>query len=141
MNWTVHAAAKEWHSTDETIVKGLRAAGIEVIPRKTYTTLEIFNALAGDLKYQRTRRERAEADRAELEVAHERGELIKADDVTRFIQRTFGPFRERLMGLPGRVTAALNLTGEQRKVLDAEIEATINFCREHIPTKKEINKP
>src|SRR5579872_3619470 len=119
MMWTVDGAAVEFGSTDETVSKGLRANNIEVLPRKKYTTKQIFCALSGDLKFERTRRERIEADKAEAELAILQGSLLDTESVTKFIQRTFSPFRERLMGMPGRLAAQLNLTPEQRKAVDA----------------------
>jgi hypothetical protein len=140
MMWTISKAAVEFETTKETIGKGLRANDIDVQPRQTYTTKQIFCALAGDLKYERTRRERAEADKAEIETKMLTGSVIPRDDVAVFILKTFGPVRERLMGLPGRIAAQLGLSPEQRKALDSEVAATLTFCRENIPPKKEIEQ-
>ena len=69
----------------------------------------------------------AKAERERFRLSKEQGAVISTEEVTRFIQMTFLPVRERILGMPGRIAAALNLTGEQRKVLDAEAADFLAF--------------
>ncbi len=66
MKWTISRAAPEFGTTRETLKRSLSALDLK---GPEYTTREIVRALCGDLKFERTRRERAEADKAEIEAA------------------------------------------------------------------------
>lgn len=77
IQWTILAAATEFGCSRETIMKGLRTNGFEPDENSRYTTIQIHTALAGDLKLERTRRERAEADKVERENREKAGELME----------------------------------------------------------------
>jgi phage terminase Nu1 subunit (DNA packaging protein) len=74
--WTVWRAASEFGTTRETLIRALRERGHVIKKGARFTTIEVHGALAGDLKAERVRKTRAEADLLELERRKETGDLI-----------------------------------------------------------------
>jgi hypothetical protein len=100
MKWNLSTAALEFGASRETISRGLRANGVTVTAGNDYTTRQIYTALAGDLKYERTRRERAEADKAERENKIASGELHNVNEVEKLVwQDVLAPLRTELLTL------------------------------------------
>ena len=108
MKWSVHKAATEFGVSRETIVRGLKQLGIEVNRNSTFTTKQIFTSIAGDLKFERTRRERAEADKAEVEAAAAKRTRIPREDVVTFIRESFAPLRELVVAMPAQMAGLVN---------------------------------
>tara|TARA_R110000868_G_scaffold82394_1_gene232708 strand:+ start:796 stop:1320 length:525 start_codon:yes stop_codon:yes gene_type:complete len=82
---------------------------------------ESFNAA-------RTRRERANADRAELVAQRERGELVAVAEVQREWFTLGRAMRDRLLGLPDRISADLASMADQHEVrvyLDRELRGAL----------------
>lgn len=138
MKWSLIAAADEFGVARETIRRGLRRNDVEVKSGKKYTTQQVFKAISGDLKFERTRRERAEADRAEVEAAKSKQEVIHQSDVATFIRNTFAPVREDLISMPSQLAARCNPADPQkaREALTEWSDEFIKRRREHIPAIK-----
>lgn len=64
----------------------------------------------------RRRRELAEAERAELQLATMRGELVQASDIGAELSRVFASFREAMMQIPARVSAVLAAETDEARV-------------------------
>lgn len=108
MNLTLPKACHEFGVSRETIARGLRSIGEDVVARKAYTVRTIHRALCGDGKAERARLTRAQADREELEVARMKGELVSMDEVTGLVRRVIGPIRDFLTAMPLSEAAACN---------------------------------
>lgn len=76
---SIQRAAVEFGVSRETVRRGLRS--IEIEPKATYTVREVHRALAGDLKFERGRLVRAQADAAELENRIREGATCELHDV------------------------------------------------------------
>jgi hypothetical protein len=85
MTWNLQKAAIEFGVSRETLKRGLAANKAFSEGRDDYTTAEIFHALAGDLKMERTRRERAEAEKIERENAQANKELHSISEVEKVV--------------------------------------------------------
>jgi hypothetical protein len=108
MKWTIHKAATEFGVSRETIDRGLLRTGTKSKPGDTYTTKEIFTAIAGDFKFERTRRERATAEKLEMENARIKGETITLADNLAWQAKVLQPIRQRLNDLPGSMAHRVN---------------------------------
>lgn len=74
----------------------------------------------------RTRREKAEANLAELKLAEQQGQLVRADDVRSALAKRAAAFREGLMQIPSRLAAQLAAeSGEAQAKVHGLIEAEI----------------
>ena len=73
----------------------------------------------GDYWASRSRREKAEADMAELKLAEQLGQLVRADAVrSAWAKRTAG-LREALLQIPSRLSAVLAAETSQARCHDA----------------------
>lgn len=76
-----------------------------------YTERKVESALTEaqrtDYEEARAREMAARAEKAELEVAKMRGELIHVDDLERLLSAPLAQMRARLLALPGRIASAL----------------------------------
>jgi hypothetical protein len=73
----------------------------------------------GDYWQSRSRREKAEADMAELKLAEQLGQLVRADAVrSAWAKRTAG-MREALLQIPSRLSAVLAAESSQARCHDA----------------------
>ena len=78
---------------------------------------------ASDYTEGRTRRELANAELAELEVAEKRGELLRRDEVIRTWTTQLVAVKERLRAIPSKLRGRLKkLTKRQLKVIAEEID-------------------
>lgn len=72
------------------------------------------------------RRESAQADLAELELARKRGQLIDADDARADVLAAYSLVKTRLLGVPSLVAQRLpHLAGEVEPVVDELIRAAL----------------
>lgn len=67
----------------------------------------------------RARREEAEAELAELKLAEQRGELVRAADVRAAYAKLAAGLRESLLQIPARLAAVLAAESDQAKCHDA----------------------
>ena len=79
------------------------------------------------LAYWQKRKERALAERHELELARRRGEVCDIDETRRQLETCFGIIRERLLTIPGKLADALagRTRDEVFAILADEIDATL----------------
>ena len=81
----------------------------------------------------KTLREAAEARIAQLKLAELRGELVRAQDVSVELSRTFATFREAMQQIPPRVSAILAAESDQARIhdlLDAEIHTALMHLKQ-----------
>ena len=77
----------------------------------------------------KSRRERAEADLAEMKLAEQRGELVRAPDVRAAWARRTAGLREALLQIPARLSAVVAAESDQARchdVLQAELHAVLS---------------
>lgn len=67
----------------------------------------LAEAQSTDYDEAKAREMKARADKAELEVARLRGELIHVDDLEALLSAPLSQMRARLLALPGRIAGAL----------------------------------
>jgi hypothetical protein len=143
MKWTISKAAKEFATTEETITRGLRYLGLDT-KRKSkganeYTTKQIVGAIFGDLKHEKTRLTRAEAEIKEIESLEKANTVIPRDDVVTFIRETFSPVREMVIALAGSQAALCNPSDPQHAHahLTAWTDMFLKHCKERMPVSAE----
>jgi hypothetical protein len=81
----------------------------------------------------RRRREKAEAELAELKLAEQRGLLVRADDIKASLSRQIASLRESLLQLPPRLVPVLSADPDparMHQVLHAEIVAALTQITE-----------
>ncbi len=113
VRWTNHdlsisEAAKEFHSTPETIRRRLRAADITHAEGNRYSIYTLHVAMVGDLHAQRIRETRARADLLELERRKTEGELVTMEEARNVIRQYLGPMRDILTTAPMALAARVN---------------------------------
>lgn len=82
----------------------------------------------GEYFVDRGRRERVEADLAELELLQKRGELYSKQDVDALLERVLGQIRPSLLQVPGRLAPILAAESDAAVVmstLDRELRAVL----------------
>lgn len=72
----------------------------------------------GDYWTNRARRERAEADLAELKLAEQMGQLVRAADVRSSLSKRLAATREALLQIPARLAPVLAAESDQGRVHD-----------------------
>ena len=83
---------------------------------------------ADDYMTNRNRREAAEAERAELSLAEEKGQLIRVDAVKAAVASVFSATRDALLQIPARLgpqLAAESSASVAQAMLDAEIRQAL----------------
>jgi hypothetical protein len=108
--WKLNTAAHVFGVSRTKLRSRLEAAGIPTGAGREFTTRQISRALYADANIQtaKYRRESAEADLAEIEVAKARRELAATADVVDILARVLRAFRKRLADLPANLGPAVN---------------------------------
>jgi hypothetical protein len=86
-------------------------------------------AKVDDYMFNRNRREAAEAERAELSLAENKGQLIRVDAVRSAVGVVFSSTRDALLQIPARMAPLLAAEAEPAKVqamLHAEIHQALH---------------
>jgi len=100
IRWTVHAAAVEFGVSRETILRGLRQSGVKTTSFGSYSTRQIFTALAGDARAERTRNLKLDADKKTMELAEKSGQLMNRDRIEEAVwENALMPLRSGLLQL------------------------------------------
>lgn len=81
-----------------TIQRRLTEANVVVGEDGLYSTTDIFTALTGDIRAERLRKTREEADHVALKNAEARRELLPAVEVYRCLEGTFTVIRQEILG-------------------------------------------
>jgi hypothetical protein len=134
VKWTLLRASAEFGVTRETIRRGLFTNGVEVKPNRTYSTREIHNAIAGDLKAARAREALANAIARERDNRVADGELIPLADNLAWQERVLLPVRHRLVALPGSLAQRCNPSDPQfaQRALDEWLNETLPLLRTEV---------
>ena len=133
--WTLLEAASETGRSRETIKRGLSKAGEKVDKDGTFSTRQLLSALIDDLKEAKARRERAEAEMAELELQQKRRELIPASEVSAVVNGTLSTLTEAVRAMPSALARRCNPTDPEhaRKAIAAYVDGKILARgREHV---------
>lgn len=85
----------------------------------------------GDYWDSRARRERAEADMAELKLKEQLGELVRAADVRAEVAKKAAALREALMQLPARLSPVLAAEGDAGRVHD-QLQAELRLVLQQL---------
>ncbi len=98
IRWSLAMAAAEFGLGPKTVATRVKAAGI--VPGKDgrFSTAEIHGAICGDYEKERTRKMKEDADKAALENAVARGQLVDKGD---FMKRFEGIYAEMRQGILG----------------------------------------
>jgi len=90
-------AATEFGVSRDTVQRGLHALGIEVKDGATYSIGQLYRAVSGDLRLERTRETRLRADKLALELAQLESRLLEPEIVTERINKCFGSVRQAIL--------------------------------------------
>lgn len=107
-NLSIQDAAREFHTTPETIRRRLRAAEVVHKEGELHSIYVLHTALVGDLHAQRIRETRARADLLELERRQTEGELVTMNEARGVIRQYLGPMRDILTTAPMALAARVN---------------------------------
>lgn len=134
MKWSVNKAAIEFGVSRETIDKGLTRLGVKGTRGDTYSTKQIHEAIAGDFRHQRTRREAAAADRLEMENARTKRELIPLEENLAWQNKVLLPIRQRLLSLSGLMASRCNPSdpAHAQSQLDAWTRESLTILRAEV---------
>jgi hypothetical protein len=109
MKLSITKAAVEFGVSKETIRRGLREQDIPE-SKDGYPLRVLFRAAGGDFKFERTRRERAEAESRELSNGERKRELIALEEARRAIAEVLAPVRQRIVTVPTEMANRCNPT-------------------------------
>jgi hypothetical protein len=105
---TLEAAAREFAASKETLRRGLKGLDLETGRGKTYDLATIYRALAGDVKSERARLLRTQANLLEMDLATRRADTLSMIEARAAIARLFQPMREQLLELPNAWCTRVN---------------------------------
>lgn len=83
------------------------------------------NKVMESLEYERWLHEKAKREKAEIELAHIKREMHKADEVERVLNHMVMAFRSKMLSLPSK-SALLLASKDDPKVIEALLEEDIN---------------
>ena len=98
IRWTIQRASVEFGLHRETLAKYLRREGVQPGSDGKFSTQDICRGVFGDLTGEKTRETRARADLLEIELAKERQQLIRVQNVFGLLEGSFIAIRERILG-------------------------------------------
>jgi phage terminase Nu1 subunit (DNA packaging protein) len=152
LKWTIRRAALEFGVAKDTVVRGLRNLGMDTARGQSFTTREIFRAIGGDLKFERTRVERAKADALERDNKTAEAELVNAAEVETLLwEITLSPIRSGIINHPKscarRMRSLLQSAGETvdeptiDKIIAIIQEETDTILKTHAEATAKVRKP
>lgn len=121
IRWTKEKAATEFGINPRTLAGRLATQGIRPAADQRFSTSDICKAVFGDIDGERLRLIREQADKASLENAKTRGDLVSASDMRKVVERGLAAMIEA-------VKAASNLEHEDK----AKILNHIKRCGESV---------
>lgn len=83
------------------------------------------NKVMESLEYEKWLHEKAKCEKAEIELAHIKWEMHKADEVEKVLNHMVMSFRSKMLSLPSKV-ALLLASKDDPKVIEALLERDIN---------------
>lgn len=110
MKWTIQQAANEWQINRKTLASRLRKAGhrFGAGQSKTFTTLEIVDAVVPPLLRERIRETRERADKLAIDNASARRDQVPMSEAYKAIDAVVVPLRTELQSLPSTLAGRLN---------------------------------
>jgi len=126
------AVAKRLHVTKRTVYNLEKIGMPKIGPskydlaacEKWYADYTGREGLPPEVSFQRGRWLKAKADREELSLARDRGELVPLADIVKTWEGRIGACRSRLLGIPGRISPEVVACSDIREV-HAIIQARI----------------
>jgi phage terminase Nu1 subunit (DNA packaging protein) len=88
-------------------------------------------AVPAELAGERARLARAQADKAEMQAAQLRGELVEADAVERQWQDVLRQVRAGVLAVPSRLRQSLDVSGALADAMDRELRAVLTELGGH----------
>ena len=99
LKWTYYSAESEWGTDRATIKAKLTQAGIQPDEDGFFTTLQLLAAMTGgDIRVERLRLTREQADHLAFVNARDRDQFLSADDVRRSLEEVFNVMRAEVLG-------------------------------------------
>ena len=136
MRWSLRQASIEFGASRETIIRGLRANGVRTDVQTDYSTREIFDALAGDLKLTRAKLARAELSKIERENALAEGQLHSLENVQRILwDDCLSPLRTSLLNMPQAIAPQCVDPAAAKAALDSFVMETLAKIAPAQPSK------
>ncbi len=96
--WSILSACREFEVHRTTLQRRLIELGIIVGDDGLYSTHDILSAIMGDIRAERLRKTREEADHVAIKNAEARKELIPASEVFRVLESTFTVIKQEILG-------------------------------------------
>lgn len=118
LRWSINSAGDEFSIDKNTLKKRLTALGLTPGKDGCWSTKEITTAIYGSLDFERTRKLRAEADKAELERAEKEGELVPLARLIDFVTDVGLTIRQRVLSLELPDNEKDDILAELKKVID-----------------------
>jgi hypothetical protein len=138
MKWTLLKASTEFNVERNTLRRRLRAQGITVGPKRTYTTRQLLTAIYTDYDKAHAEKEVEEARIARVEAELAEGNSFNREEVTSIVRDNFAPIREDVIALPGQLSALCNPADPDhaRAHLEAWRDQFLKRRKEKIPERK-----
>lgn len=130
---SITQAAKQFGFSKETVTRAMHRAGIKTPRGATFPIKTIHNALAGDVRSERARLLREQADKTALENQKTRGELVSIPTMERQLwERIYLPMKSNLETMPERLALLIapDDAGRVQKLLRDWVEELKASCRE-----------
>lgn len=112
IRWTIARAETEFGVAAATIRSGLIRDGVEVSKGRghTFTTRQIYSALASDDRAARTAKTIKETALLSLEIEEKSGRLVEMAEAEKLIRDILVPIREVMLSAPALLAARVNPT-------------------------------
>lgn len=121
MKWTLKKGSVEFDVHTDTLAKRLRAAGFNIGKGQRYTTLQIMEALFGDLEKERIRLTRAQADVAEVDRQETLEALVPKEVERASLASVLVPLRSQLLAMSAAVSPVCDTPEAAAKAISAEV--------------------
>ena len=133
------SAAVAFGVAKETLRRALARAEIKTGDGATFTIRQCHNALAGDVRGERTRLLRAKADEQELKNKIRDGQLVKIATAERILWfNLYLPFKQALQAMPDEVSPLCVSPDAARAAIVAHVEKMKTQI--HKPNQQDENK-
>lgn len=122
MKWSLKKGAAEFGLDFQTLAKRLQARGHELGRGCRYTTIDIMDAVVGNLEKEKIRLTRNQADVAELDRGERLGVLVPKESNHAAIASVLLPLRSMLMGMPSAVAPLCTDPEVAMTAIDTEVK-------------------
>lgn len=97
--WRLTEAAQEFDIDKDTLSKRFKALSIEANPEGLYSTAQVCDARFGNLRFEQTRKTKAEADKAELDLMERAGKVVPIEWARQIIEEIGVSLRQKVLAL------------------------------------------